>query len=98
MDIHPDLMKAIRQRFKESGIIAVCQSTKDDKIRGSYQIVHDSDITVKVKNNGIAVTTKNGFLPKGTEFDIFAFYKKSATKVIRMKTDDKLGEDFSRRR
>ena len=75
MDIQPELMKAIRQRFKKSGFIAVCQSTKDDKIRGSYQIVHDSDITVKV-NNGIAITTKNRFKQKGTEFDIFAAYNK----------------------
>lgn len=93
MDIQPEQMKAIRQRFKESGFIAVCQSTKDDKIRGSYQIVHDSDITVKV-NDGIAVTTKNRFKQKGTQYDIFAAYKKPITKVIQMKPNDKLDEDF----
>lgn len=94
MEIDPDLMKAIRQRFKQSGFIAVCQSTKDDKIRGSYQIVHDSDITVKVKD-GIATTTKNRFKEKGTQFDVFAAYKKDKGKPNKPdKPNDTLDEDF----
>ena len=75
MDIDPDMMKEIRRKYKQSGIIAICQSTKDGKIRGSYQIVHDSDIAVKVVN-GIAITTKNRFKEKHQEFDVFAAYGK----------------------
>lgn len=75
MDIDPEQMKLLRQHFNQSGFIAIAQSTKDDKIRGSYQIVHDSDIAVKV-NNGIAVTTKNRFKEKGMEFNAFAAFGK----------------------
>ncbi len=93
MEIDPDLMKAIRQRFKQSGFIAVCQSTKDDKIRGSYKIVHDSDITIKVKD-GIATTTKNRFKEKGTQFDVFEAYKNKGTPNKPEKPNDTLDEDF----
>jgi hypothetical protein len=75
MGIDSDVMKAIRNRFKQSGIIAICQSTKDGKMRGSYEIVHDSDIAVKVVN-GIAITSKNRFKEKNMEFDVFAAYGK----------------------
>lgn len=90
MDIDPDMMKAIRNKFKQSGIIAICQSTKDGKIRGSYQIVHDSDMAVKVVN-GLAVTTKNRFKEKHQEFDVFAVYNKSNPKMIKKITTD---DDF----
>lgn len=96
MDIDPELMKAIRNKFKQSGIIAICQSTKDGKIRGSYQIVHDSDMAVQVVN-GIARTTKNRFKEKGMEFDVFAAYKKDTSKIIKLNPNnknDKLDEDF----
>jgi len=76
MGIDPELMKAIKNKYKQSGIIAICQSTKDGKIRGSYQIVHDSDIAVKVMN-GIACTTKNRFEEKGREFSVFEVYQKN---------------------
>lgn len=74
MNIDPELMKVIRNKFKQSGIIAICQSTKDGKIRGSYQIVHDSDITVHVVK-GIATTTKNRFKEKEQTFDVFEVYR-----------------------
>jgi hypothetical protein len=91
MNIDPDMMKEIRKKYKQSGIIAICQSTKDGKIRGSYQIVHDSDIAVKVVN-GIAITTKNRFKEKHQEFDVFAVYNKSNPKAIKkVNTND---EDF----
>ena len=96
MDIDPDMMKAIRQKFKQSGIIAICQSTKDGKIRGSYQIVHDNDIAVKVVN-GLATTTKNRFKEKNQEFDVFAVYNKSKLRIIKKTgTDDDFGRlDFN---
>ena len=93
MNIDPDVMKSIRNRFKQSGIIAICQSTKDGKVRGSYQIIHDSDIAVKVIN-GIAVTTKNRFKEKHQEFDVFAAYKTPNPKIIKLIPKDSLDEDF----
>ena len=96
MDIDPDMMKAIRQKFKQSGIIAICQSTKDGKIRGSYQIVHDSDIAIKVVN-GMATTTKNRFKEKDQKFDVFVVYNKSKLRIIKKTgTDDDFGRlDFN---
>jgi len=97
MGIDTELMRAIRTQYKQSGIIAICQSTKDGKIRGSYEIVHDSDMAVKVVN-GIATTTKNRFKEKHQDFNVFAVYdKKSKPNLLldKKKSEDKyLGEDF----
>jgi hypothetical protein len=74
MSIAPEQMKQIRNKFKQSGIIAICQSTKDGKIRGSYEIVHESDITIQVAK-GIAKTTKNRFKAIGETFNVFEAYR-----------------------
>ena len=60
MRIDADGMKNLRKYYKDSALITISQSTKDGKMRGSYEIVHDSDIAVKVEN-GIGTTTKNRF-------------------------------------
>ena len=39
-------------------------------MRGSYEIVYDSDIAVKVEN-GIATTTKNRFKEMGVSLEVF---------------------------
>jgi predicted ATP-dependent serine protease len=95
MGIDTELMRAIRAKFKQSGIIAICQSTKDGKIRGSYEIVHDSDMAVKVVN-GIATTTKNRFKEKHQDFDVFAVYNKKKDQVPKKKNEgnSSLDEDF----
>ena len=41
MKIDADKMKKIRERYKNSALITISQSTKDGKMRGSYEIVHD---------------------------------------------------------
>jgi len=70
MRIDSDGMKKLRDRYKDSALITISQSTKDGKMRGSYEIVHDADIAVKVEN-GIATTTKNRFKEKGMGFTVF---------------------------
>jgi hypothetical protein len=60
----------LREHYPQSAFITISQSTKDGKMRGSQEIIHDADITVKVEN-GIAETTKNRFSPRGTEFRVF---------------------------
>ena len=70
MRIGPNEMKELRKLFHNSALITISQSTKDGKMRGSYEIVHDSDIAVSV-SNGIATTTKNRFLEKGRTYEIF---------------------------
>lgn len=63
-------LKEIRTLHVNSGIITISQSTKDGKMRGSYEIIHDSDIAIRV-SNGVAETIKNRFLEKGRLFEIF---------------------------
>jgi len=70
MRINADKMKKIRERYKNSTLITISQSTKDGKIRGSQELVHDCDISVIVEN-GIAKTNKNRFKEKGMVFEIF---------------------------
>jgi predicted ATP-dependent serine protease len=70
MKIDADKMKKIRERYKNSALITISQSTKDGKMRGSYEIVHDCDIAVKVEN-GVASTTKNRFKEKGLTLSVF---------------------------
>jgi predicted ATP-dependent serine protease len=70
MKIDADKMKKIRERYKNSALITISQSTKDGKMRGSYEIVHDCDIAVKVEM-GVASTTKNRFKEKGMTLNVF---------------------------
>ncbi|MCX6257852.1 MAG: hypothetical protein NTW49_08165 [Bacteroidia bacterium] len=70
MRIGASEVKDLRELYKNSAIITISQSTKDGKMRGSYEIVHDSDIAVEV-TNGKAVTVKNRFLAKDKVFNIF---------------------------
>lgn len=93
MDIDPELMKEIRQKFPHSAIIAICQSTKDGKMRGSYQLIHDCDIAVKVVK-GIAVTIKNRFAETMKEFDVFEAYGKPRLSVVKsIKPNKNTGDD-----
>ena len=63
-------LKELRKLFINSALITISQSTKDGKMRGSNEIVHDSDIAVAV-SNGVAETIKNRFEEKGRQFRIF---------------------------
>jgi hypothetical protein len=70
MKIGPDMLRQIKQTFKNIGLITISQATKGGDIRGSYEIVHDSDIVVKV-TEGIAETTKNRFYGIDKKFNVF---------------------------
>jgi hypothetical protein len=50
-------------------------------MRGSQEIIHDTDIAAAVEN-GVATTTKNRFHPRGTEFSVFPTQQKPAPKKI----------------
>ncbi|MBU0487751.1 MAG: DNA repair protein RadA [Bacteroidetes bacterium] len=70
MRIDAEKMKKIRERYKNSALITISQSTKDGKIRGSQELVHDCDISVMVEN-GIAKTNKNRFKEKWMTVEVF---------------------------
>jgi predicted nucleic acid-binding Zn ribbon protein len=63
-------LRELREQYSQSGFITISQSTKDGKMRGSQEIIHDADITVKVED-GTATTTKNRYLIRGKEFEVF---------------------------
>jgi hypothetical protein len=71
MRIDAEKMKQLRERYKDSALITISQSTKDGKMRGSYEIVHDCDMAIKVEG-GIATTTKNRFKEKGMKMPVFS--------------------------
>jgi hypothetical protein len=70
----------LREFYPQSAFITISQSTKDGKMRGSQEIIHDTDIAVKVED-GIAITTKNRFDKRDTEFNVFSTMGKLAKKI-----------------
>ncbi len=70
MRIGASELKELRILYSNSALITISQSTKTGQMRGSYEIVHDSDIAVAV-SDGIAEMVKNRFLEKGRTFEIF---------------------------
>ncbi len=63
-------LRELRELFPNSAFITISQSTKEGQMRGSNEIVHDADITVKVEN-GVAITTKNRFKERDMRFNVF---------------------------
>ena len=74
-------LRELREHYPQSAFITISQSTKDGKMRGSQEIIHDTDIAVKVED-GIATTTKNRYHPRGTEFRVFPTSVKPAIKTM----------------
>jgi site-specific DNA-cytosine methylase len=70
MKIDANKMRKIKSVFSNATLVTISQATKAGQMRGSYEIVHDSDIVVEVIN-GIAMTTKNRFKKKGMSFNVF---------------------------
>lgn len=88
-------VKALKEHYPQSSFVTISQSTKDGKMRGSQEIMHDNDVMVKVEK-GIAVTIKNRFYRTGQEFRVFdtleTIQKKKESKLIipkRLKIDEK---------
>jgi hypothetical protein len=63
-------LRKLRERFSGLAMIAIAQSTKDGKMRGSNVIAHDCDIEVAVEK-GIARTIKNRYHPTDKEYLVF---------------------------
>lgn len=74
-------LRELREHYPQSAFITISQSTKDGKMRGSQEIIHDTDIAAKVED-GMAITTKNRYHPRGTEFQVFPAPAKSFSKII----------------
>lgn len=74
-------LRELREHYPQSAFITISQSTKDGKMRGSQEIIHDTDIAAKVED-GMAITTKNRYHPRGTELQVFPSSAKSFGKII----------------
>lgn len=70
MGIDINSMKEIRDLYGNSALITISQSTKQGHLRGSLEIEHEADVSMKVED-GLAFATKNRFKELGFEFSIF---------------------------
>ena len=70
MKIGAAKLKEIKRRYANSALVTISQSTKGGEVRGSYELIHDCDVTVMV-TDGVAETTKNRFKEKGTAYAVF---------------------------
>jgi predicted ATP-dependent serine protease len=68
-------LKELKTLHPASALITISQSTKDGKMRGSQEIIHDADIEVCIQK-GIAITNKNRFKEKDMQFSVFQKIKK----------------------
>ncbi len=86
-------LRELKELYPQTSFITISQSTKDGKMRGSQQIMHDNDITVAVIRPGIAVTEKNRFGKTGLEFKIFDSMVENKKKTERKPTISKPNDD-----
>lgn len=70
MKIEVAQLRAIKEKFKDTGIITISQSTKDGNFRGSNEIVHDGDIAIQV-HKGLATTIKNRYKETDITYNVF---------------------------
>jgi len=80
LDIDAVKLREMRGLFPDSAFITISQSTKAGHMRGSNEILHDSDMAVQVQD-GVAVTTKNRFKETGAEFIVFPKRKSKEEKI-----------------
>jgi predicted ATP-dependent serine protease len=70
MKIDAEGMQELREKHPNAATIAIAQSTKDGKMRGSNEIIHDCDIEISV-DEGVAKTIKNRYKETGLTYKIF---------------------------
>lgn len=70
MGIDENKLQEIEEFYSNSAVITISQSTKNGNFRGSQEILHNADITLKVEN-GSAECTKNRYNPIGFELTVF---------------------------
>ena len=69
-ELHSKIIIIPELKYVLSFIIRNLQSTKDGKMLGSYEIVHDYYMAVNVEK-GLAISTKNRFKDKGMTLEVF---------------------------
>lgn len=69
MEIDVQQLSEIENMFNRSAVITISQTTKDGKFRGSQEVLHNADITLKVEQ-GLAECLKNRFNSIGFQFTV----------------------------
>lgn len=70
MGIGLEQFKELRYLYSKSALITIAQSTKKGDFRGSQEVLHETDIALKVED-GYVVGTKNRFKELGYSFSVF---------------------------
>jgi hypothetical protein len=69
LDLSPEDLESLKKKFPAQSFIFIFQSTKDGKIRGKNEYLHDVDIIVEIPELGRAV--QNGRFNQGGEMNVF---------------------------
>jgi len=64
-------LKKLKEYYSQSAFITISQSTKDGKMKGNNEILHDADTVIGV-HKGMAITSKNRFNASDRQFEVFS--------------------------
>ena len=70
LQIDEKRLKKLKEYYSQSAFITISQSTKDGKMKGNNEILHDADTVIGV-HKGMATTSKNRFNVSDRHFEVF---------------------------
>jgi predicted ATP-dependent serine protease len=70
LQIDEKRLKKLKEYYSQSAFITISQSTKDGKMKGNNEILHDADTVIGV-HKGMAITSKNRFNASDRHFEVF---------------------------
>ena len=70
LQIDAKRLKKLKEYYNQSAFITISQSTKDGKMKGNNEILHDADTVIGV-HKGMATTSKNRFNASDRQFEVF---------------------------
>ena len=70
LQIDEKRLKKLKEYYSQSAFITISQSTKDGKMKGNNEILHDADTVIAV-HKGMATTSKNRFNASDRQFEVF---------------------------
>jgi len=71
LQIDEKRLKKLKEYYPQSAFITISQSTKDGKMKGNNEILHDADTVIGV-HKGMATTSKNRFNASDRQFEVFS--------------------------
>lgn len=71
LQIDEKRLKKLKEYYPQSAFMTISQSTKDGKMKGNNEILHDADTVIGV-HKGMATTSKNRFNVSDRQFEVFS--------------------------